>query len=347
MYNVNILRMSRLTLRLKAIIFRAIQQIFTFFDLYLSHPLPQRVSFTRKIPSTISSVPGSFDLLFYTPPTYTKRPHPKKDSNSASFKSFKKHPLLINFHGGGFTTGHAHDDARWATAVTSQTSAVVVSVHYRLAPEYPFPIGIEDCVSAVLWLWQHADQYSLDITRTAFSGFSAGGNLTYATSIRLYEELARLKREDKLDNVNVGKLVSLAVFYGSTNNTLSRPERDASNPNLIPVIPPALFKLFDQSYLYPKPDMRSPLLSPGVASDQLLRDALPDNLVMINCGGDQLLAESEKFKTRLIGLGKMVDGCVVEGVGHGWDKKPTFKKGSASRDEAYALAVKSLQKVWK
>jgi putative ergosteryl-3beta-O-L-aspartate hydrolase len=338
--------MSRLSLRAKALFFRTLQSIFTFFDLYLSHPLPQRVSFTRKITPTVASVPGSFDLLFYTPLSYIKSPVGKRNSTSISTPPVNKYPLLINLHGGGFTIGHAGDDARWATAVTSQTSAVVVSVNYRLAPKYPFPMGIEDCVSAVLWLWKHADEFNLDISRTSFSGFSAGGNLTYAVSIRLHEELERLKRENKLQGVKIGKLVSLVVFYGSTDMTLSRAEKDASNPNLIPVIPPVLFKVFEESYLNPMPDMTSPLLSPGIAPDELLRNALPDKLVMINCGGDQLLAESERFKERLTGLGKKVDGCIVEGVGHAWDKKPTFKRGDVKRDEAYELAIKSLQEVW-
>ncbi len=116
------------------------------------------------------------------------------------------------------------------------------------------------------------DEYNLDISRTAFSGFSAGGNLTYAVSIRLHEVLKLLKRENKLDGLEGAKLVSLVVFYGSTDWTQSRAERDASNPNLIPVIPPVLFKLFDEFYLYPKPDMASALLSPGIAPDELLRN---------------------------------------------------------------------------
>jgi acetyl esterase/lipase len=292
-------------------------------------------------------VPGSFNLLFYTPSSFKKSSTAKENSTQTLTPSIKKHPLLINFHGGGFTIGHAGDDARWATAVTSQTSAVVVSINYRLAPKHPFPTGIEDCVSAVLWLWKHADEYNLDISKTAFSGFSAGGNLTFAVAIRLHEELERLGRENKLEGIKMGRLVNLAVFYGSTDWTQSRTDRDASNPNLISTIPPMLFKLFDDSYLYLKPDTRSPLLSPGIAPDELLRDALPDRLMIISCGGDQLLAETETLKKRLIGLRKKVDDWIVDGVGHGWDKSPTFKKGDAKRDKAYGFAAESLRDTWK
>jgi acetyl esterase/lipase len=328
--------MSRPILYLKVFILRIVQSILTLLDLYLSHPGPRIVSFTRQITSTVGSVPGSFKLLFYTPILYSK------DASATT----KKHPLVINFHGGGFTVGHARDDGRWATTVTSQTNAFVVSVEYRLAPEYPFPVGIEDCVSAVLWLWKHADEYNLDIERTAFSGFSAGGNFVYAVSIRLHAELEKLKKHDKLDGIEVGKVVSLVSFYGSVDNTRSRAERNASNPNLIPVIPLPVFKIFDDSYLSSKPDMSSPLLSPGLAPDEVLQRALPDNLVMINCGGDQLLVESEDFRKRLIGLGKKVSGCIIEGVGHAWDKKPTFKKGDVKRDKAYGFAVENLQRAW-
>lgn len=325
--------MSRFMLRIKAFVARTIQSIVVLCDLYFSLPLPRRVSFSRTIRSSVGSTPGSFDILFYTPPAYKP-------------KSKEKFPLLINFHGGGFTIGHAREDARWATSVIDRTSAVVASVNYRLAPEYPFPIGIEDCVSAVLWLWQHAEEYNLDISRTAFSGFSAGANLSYATAIRLHEELGKMIKENNKEKLQFGKLVSLVTFYGGTDRTQSRAERDASNPHLIPVVPRALFKLFDESYLYPLPDMNSPLLSPGKAPDQLLRDAMPAKLVIINCRGDQLLAESEKFKSRLQNLGKTVDGCTVEGVGHAWDKRPSFKKGNAKRDEAYGLAVERLQTFW-
>jgi acetyl esterase/lipase len=336
--------MSRFILQVKAFLLRIAQTIGRHCDLYLSYPLPQPVAFTRTIPSSVGVVPGSFDLLFYTPQSY--KPRLEEAESSQSLLKPQKYPLLVNFHGGGFTIGHASDDARWATAVVQKTSAVVVSVNYRLAPSYPFPAGIEDCVSAVLWLWNHAEEFNLDISHTAFSGFSAGGNLTYTVAIRLYEELARLKTEAKLVGIEIGNLVSLVSFYPSTDWTQSRAEREASNPDLIGAIPKVLYSLFDESYLYLQADMSSPLLSPGLAPDELIGAALPDSMVMITCSGDQLLAEGEKFRTRLRSLGKTVDGYTVQGVGHGWDKFPSYKKGNATRDEAYKTAVDSLDKFW-
>lgn len=327
--------MSRVSLYIKTFLFRIAQTIGRYCELYLSTPFPQRPSFTRRIHSTVGAVPGSFKLLFYTPPSY-----------QLNSPDCGKYPVLVNFHGGGYTIGSAADDGRWANEVVKRTGGVVVSVDYRLAPEHPFPTGIEDCVSAVLYLWTHASEFHLDISRTAFSGFSAGGNFTYTAAFRLHDELKKLRAEGKIDEEQVGELVSLVSFYPAVDWTKTREERRASNPNFTPIIPPFLGSLFDDAYLYPKQDMRSPLLSPGLAPDALLRDALPRDLVIITCWGDGLLAEAEVFRERLRGLGKRVDGYVVQGVVHGWDKWPSWWKGNVKRDEAYKSAAESLREFW-
>lgn len=307
--------MSRAPLYLKTWIFRFFQTIGRYCDLYLSLPLPLRPRFTLHIPSPVSSVPGSFDLLFYGPESY------KPFSSPPS----QKRPVLLNFHGGGYTIGHAADDARWATEVVKRTGAVVVSVNYRLAPRHPFPTGIEDCVSAVLYLWRHAEELGLDISRTAFSGFSAGGNFCFAAAYKLHSELQRLKEANEITETEIGKLVSIVAFYPAVDWTKSRTERNASNPNAVPIVPAWLrwFSAFEDSYLFPKPDMYSPLLSPGLAPDGFLRDRLPENMVMVTCWSDGLLVEGERFRKRLQAAGKRVDGEMVEGVPHGWDKWPS------------------------
>ncbi|KAH7346716.1 Alpha/Beta hydrolase protein [Rhexocercosporidium sp. MPI-PUGE-AT-0058] len=326
--------MAGISLYIKASIIRFFQTIGRYCDLYLSKPYPQRPAFSRSIPSTVGSVPGKFKLLFYTPAGFNFR------------SKAETYPFLINFHGGGYTIGNAADDARWATEVVKRTGGVVISVDYRLAPAFPFPTGIEDCVSAVLYLWNHADELNLDISRTAFSGFSAGGNFCYTAAIRLHEELKTLKASGGVEDSKVGKLVSTVAFYPAVDMTKSQTERNASNPNMKPIINPIFFKLFSGAYFSPGQDMHSPLLSPGVAPDQLLKGALPDNMVMITCWGDGLLAEGEAFRERLRGLGKRVDGYTVPDVPHGWDKWPSYGKGDLKRDEAYKSAAESLKEFW-
>ncbi|WP_433175434.1 alpha/beta hydrolase [Actinoallomurus sp. CA-150999] len=90
-------------------------------------------------------------------------------------------PCLYWIHGGGMIMGSVEaDDARlveYALAV----GCVVVSVDYRLAPEHPYPAGVEDCYAGLEWTAAHTDE--LGIGAIAVGGASAGGGLAAATAL--------------------------------------------------------------------------------------------------------------------------------------------------------------------
>ncbi|WP_167147802.1 alpha/beta hydrolase [Actinomyces sp. ZJ308] len=80
--------------------------------------------------------------------------------------------VILSIHGGGFVAGQAKYDDSWNAMLASRTGATVVSPNYRLAPESPFPLPLEDCATA--WNWV-VSQYP-DVRRIVY-GDSAGGNL--------------------------------------------------------------------------------------------------------------------------------------------------------------------------
>ena len=86
-------------------------------------------------------------------------------------------PAILYLHGGGFYAGSIDTEHSGAAALARGLNVVVVSVDYRLAPEHPFPAGLEDCYAALVWLHDHADELGIDTGRIAVNGGSAGGGL--------------------------------------------------------------------------------------------------------------------------------------------------------------------------
>jgi acetyl esterase len=92
-------------------------------------------------------------------------------------------PALLYIHGGGFTLGDLDTFHADVARIAAQVGVVAVSVDYRLAPEHPFPAGLEDCYAALVWTVEHAAELGIDTKRVAVGGESAGGNLSAAVAL--------------------------------------------------------------------------------------------------------------------------------------------------------------------
>ncbi|WP_285038547.1 alpha/beta hydrolase fold domain-containing protein [Plantibacter sp. lyk4-40-MEA-4] len=91
---------------------------------------------------------------------------------------------VYTIHGGGMMFGHhlgnleSYDD--W---LLDDHDVVLVSVDYRLAPEYPDPYPVEDCYAGLVWVAEHADELGIDPDRIVIAGQSAGGGLAAGTAL--------------------------------------------------------------------------------------------------------------------------------------------------------------------
>jgi acetyl esterase len=86
-------------------------------------------------------------------------------------------PVLVYFHGGGWTIGDIDSHDVLCRQLCNASGCAVVSVDYRLGPEHRFPAAVDDCVAATRWVRSHATELQLDPARLAVGGDSAGGNL--------------------------------------------------------------------------------------------------------------------------------------------------------------------------
>ena len=93
-------------------------------------------------------------------------------------------PVLVYLHGGGWVLGSPKTHRRLGFRF-AEAGYLVFNVHYRLAPEHPFPAPFDDCVAAIRWAAEHAADYGGDASRLAVGGDSAGGNLTAAAAVAL------------------------------------------------------------------------------------------------------------------------------------------------------------------
>lgn len=92
-------------------------------------------------------------------------------------------PGFFHTHGGGMIVGD-----RWLGVAgfldwAERFNGVIVTVEYRLAPEFPDPYPVEDCYAGLVWTAEHADELGVDPDRILIGGGSAGGGLAAGTAL--------------------------------------------------------------------------------------------------------------------------------------------------------------------
>jgi acetyl esterase len=220
-------------------------------------------------------------------------------------------PALVYFHGGGWTSGSVEGSAELCDTLAREAECAVVSVEYRLAPEHPFPAGLEDCFAATAWLAQHGEELGLDPTRLAVGGTSAGANL--AASVTL---LARDR--------GAPALCFQLLVYPPVDHTAAADVERAHFRR-------AEIAGYWSHYLRDARDGEDPRASPLRATDL---KGLPPALV-ITAEFDPLTDEAEAYARRLSEAGVPAELRHFARAQHGFFSSAT-PQGAAARNEAVA-----------
>jgi acetyl esterase len=99
-------------------------------------------------------------------------------------------PVVMFYHGGGFVIGDLDSHHALCTTIAAELDLPVVAVHYRLAPEHPFPAAADDCEAATRWVADGPAELGRPATGLVPMGDSAGGNLTLVTAQALKDSPA-------------------------------------------------------------------------------------------------------------------------------------------------------------
>ena len=209
----------------------------------------------------------------------------------------EKLPALVYFHGGGWTIGDidTHDVLCRELAIGAR--CVVVSVDYRLAPEYPFPAAVEDCFAATRYVADNAAK--LNIGSIAVGGDSAGGNLAATVSL--------LARE-----AGGPAIAFQLLIYPATDQRLATPSHERNAQGYL--LTRDAIDYFRCGYLPDEKDWTDWRASPLLAKSH---GNLPPALV-ITAGYDPLLDEGRAYAERLKAAGVRVEYREYPDMVHGF-----------------------------
>ena len=129
---------------------------------------------------------------------------------------------LLYIHGGGFAIGDLDSEEAAAVMICRELQVVVVSVDYRLAPEHPYPAGLEDCYAALQWMHSQAGALQVDRQRIGVRGGSAGGGLAAALALLArdrggpalcFQYLGIPELDDRLQTVSMTEFTDTPLWH--------------------------------------------------------------------------------------------------------------------------------------
>ncbi len=158
-------------------------------------------------------------------------------------KAVSSDKTILFLHGGGFVAGSINSHRDLASRIAKASNAEVLIINYRLAPEHPYPAGLEDAISVYKWLLKE----KLNSKNIALAGDSAGGGLTLAL-------LAKLK------SINV-ELPAAAVFFSPWVDLENKNRSITDNEEIDPMLDKRM--LISTAQLYAgKEELTNPYISP-------------------------------------------------------------------------------------
>jgi len=247
-------------------------------DTMLGHGTPEKIASIKNM--TIPGAGGEIPIRIYTPGGKTP------------------FPVVMYYHGGGWMSGNLETHDVICRALAAKTSAVVVAVDYRLAPEHKFPAGVNDCYDALVWASKNAAGINADADRIAVAGDSAGGNLAAVVAL-----MARDRKGPRLS-------YQVLVYPGTDASDLATESLKKFGRGYL--FTRADLETFNSFYVTRKEEISAPYVSPALAVNH---KNLPPALI-ITAQFDPVLSHGEIYAKKLEAAGVPVTYHCYKGVVH-------------------------------
>jgi acetyl esterase len=235
------------------------------------------------------------------------------------------HGVLVFFHGGGYVFCSLDTHDQLCRMLTNRGRCVVVSVDYRLAPEHPFPAGIEDAWAVTKWVQDNAAEIHGDRERVAVGGDSAGGNFAAVVALHNRDDRRRLPLRAQL------------LLYPTTDRCGGYKSLVENGEGYL--LTTEMRKWFARCYVPEGTPLDDWRLSPICAPDH--SDSAP--AIVVTAEYDPLRDEGDAYVETLRAVGVPVDHVRVDGMIHGFLQYAPFHDGArAILDEVGAILKRRL-----
>ncbi len=217
------------------------------------------------------------------------------------------HRLLLFFHGGGWVIGNIDSYSKVCSNMAKLTGHIVISVDYRLAPEYRFPAACEDCYTVAKEIFRESELFQVKQEDITLIGDSAGGNLAAVVSL-----MARDRGE-----FQPAKQI---LLYPSTasDHSKSSPFPSVRENGTGFLLTTKRINDFIELYMSSEEDLQNPYLAPLLAPDL---SGQPKTLI-ITAEYDPLRDEAEEYGIRLQKYGNTVEIFRMKDALHGFISLP-------------------------
>jgi acetyl esterase len=229
-------------------------------------------------------------------------PGPAGDVLLRVYRPEKIQGVYLHIHGGGFMLGRAHHSDEPCFRIAKACQVATVSVDYRLAPENPYPAGLDDCQAVALWLVEHMGE-EFGTKRLLIGGESAGATLSVATMLRMR------------DRHGFTGFSGASLTYGVYDLGGTPSSRNWGEERPL-ILTSKTMKWFNENYA-PKEQWRDPYVSPLYADLQRMPKALFTVGTL-----DPLLDDSLFMASRWMAAGNEAELAVYPGGIHAFNAFP-------------------------